>query len=58
MVTEAQLKQMLPKNPYVKHWHKALDVLFPEYDIITPRRMAAFVAQFELQSSIPAQTIL
>ena len=45
MITEAQLKQMLPKNPYVKHWHKALEVLFPEYDIITPRRMAAFVAQ-------------
>lgn len=45
MITVSQLKQLLPKNPYVEHWHHALSELFPEYDISTPRRMAAFIAQ-------------
>lgn len=45
MITQEQLKQLLPKNPYVTHWHKALEQLFPDYEINTPQRMAAFVAQ-------------
>jgi len=45
MITVSQLKQLLPKNPYVEHWHHALSQLFPEYDINTPHRMAAFIAQ-------------
>ena len=40
-----QLKQLLPKNPYVDHWHEALEQLLPDYDINTPQRIAAFVAQ-------------
>lgn len=44
-LTKEQLKQLLPKNPYIDHWHKALAQLFPEYEINTPQRMAAFVAQ-------------
>ena len=44
-ITLAQLKQFLPKNPYVEHWHHALEQLFPDYDINTPKRMAAFLAQ-------------
>ena len=45
MITVSQLKQLLPKNPYVEHWHHALSQLFPEYDISTSHRMAAFIAQ-------------
>jgi putative chitinase len=45
MITISQLKQLLPKNPYVEHWHHALEQLFPDYDINTPKRMAAFIAQ-------------
>ena len=45
MITVSQLKQLLPKNPYVEHWHHALEQLFPDYEINTPRRMAAFIAQ-------------
>ena len=45
MITVSQLKKLLPKNPYVEHWHHALEQLFPDYDINTPQRMAAFVAQ-------------
>ena len=40
-----QLKQLLPKNPYVEHWHKALSQLLPDYEINTPQRVAAFIAQ-------------
>jgi putative chitinase len=45
MITVSQLKQLLPKNPYVEHWHHALEQLFHDYDINTPKRMAAFIAQ-------------
>lgn len=44
-LTLEQLKQLLPKNPYVEHWHKALVQLFPDYEINTPQRMASFIAQ-------------
>ena len=44
-LTLAQLKQIIPKNPYAEHWHRALAQLLPEYDIATPQRMAAFLAQ-------------
>jgi putative chitinase len=40
-----QLKQLLPKNPYVTQWHHALEQLLPEYEINTPQRIAAFIAQ-------------
>jgi putative chitinase len=44
-LTLEQLKKLLPRNPYVQHWHNALSQLFPDYEINTPRRIAAFVAQ-------------
>ncbi len=44
-LTLEQLKQLLPKNPYVEHWHKALAQLLPDYEINTSKRIAAFVAQ-------------
>ena len=39
-----QLKQMV-KNPHIEHWYEAIDQLLPEYDINTPGRVAAFIAQ-------------
>ena len=44
-LTLAQLKQIIPKNPYAEHWHRALAQLLPDYEINTPQRMAAFLAQ-------------
>ena len=32
-LTLEQLKQLLPKNPYVSYWHGALTQLFPDYEI-------------------------
>jgi putative chitinase len=44
-LTIEQLKQLLPKNPYVAQWHRALEQLLPDYGIDTPQRIAAFIAQ-------------
>jgi putative chitinase len=44
-LTLNQLKQIIPKNQYVNYWFEALSQLLPEYQIDTPERMAAFLAQ-------------
>jgi len=43
--TKEQLKEMIPKNPYVDQWFEALSEILPEYEITTPQRVAAFLAQ-------------
>lgn len=54
MLTLAQLKKMIPRNLYAAEWHEALaqpqeelggSTLLDDYDINTPKRIAAFVAQ-------------
>lgn len=44
-LTLQQLQQLIPKNPYVRQWHTALAQLLPDYEINTPQRIAAFIAQ-------------
>lgn len=44
-MTKDQLKQLLPKNPYIDNWYNALSQLLPDYEINTAQRMAAFMAQ-------------
>lgn len=44
-LTKEQLRQLLPKNPYIDQWHSALSRLLPEYEINTTQRIAAFIAQ-------------
>jgi len=43
--TQEKLAQILPKNPYLDHWYKALCEILPDYDINTVPRVAAFLAQ-------------
>lgn len=50
-LTLEQLKQLLPKNPYVTYWHNALKQLLPDYEINTAKRIAAFVAQCSHESA-------
>lgn len=45
VLTLDQLRQLLPRNPNVEAWHDALVQLLPEYEIDTPQRIAAFIAQ-------------
>ena len=44
-ITQQQLSAMLPGNPYIEHWCEALNKILPDYDITTPARIAAFIAQ-------------
>ena len=44
-ITQQQLAQIIPGNPYVDHWCEALNAILPEYEIDTPQRVAAFLAQ-------------
>jgi putative chitinase len=43
--TKEHLGQMIPGNPYLDNWYHALTEILPEYEINTPGRVAAFVAQ-------------
>lgn len=39
------LNQIVPKNPYIEHWHEAIVKILPDYEINTKLRVAAFLAQ-------------
>lgn len=43
--TKDQLQQIIPQNQHLDHWFEALDKILPDYDINTPQRVAAFLAQ-------------
>jgi len=44
-ITQEQLHEIIPNNPYVEHWCEALNKILPDYEIDTPQRVAAFLAQ-------------
>lgn len=50
MITLEQLQQLLPNNKHVEHWHEVLEQLLPDYEINTPQRIAAFIAQCSHES--------
>jgi putative chitinase len=45
VLSREQLAQIIPGNPYLDHWHHALSLALPDYEINTPQRVAAFLAQ-------------
>jgi putative chitinase len=49
--TKQKLGQCIPGNPYVQNWFDALNQLLPDYEINTPKRVAAFVAQCAHESA-------
>ena len=49
--TKEQLHEMIPNNPYVDHWYDAICEILPEYEINTPQRVAAFIAQCAHESA-------
>ena len=44
-ITKEQLQSCIGKNPYLDYWVHALNEILPEYEISTPQRVAAFIAQ-------------
>ena len=44
-LTLDQLKQIVPGNPHVEQWLEALVQILPDYEIDSPQRVAAFLAQ-------------
>ena len=40
-----KLAAMVPGNPYIDHWHEALAMILPDYEINTKPRVAMFIAQ-------------
>lgn len=51
ILTKNQLSQLLPGNSYINEWYEALSQLLPDYDINTPQRIAAFIAQCSHESA-------
>jgi putative chitinase len=50
-LTQEQLQHLIPKNKYVSYWYSALSQLLPDYEINTPKRIAAFIAQCAHESA-------
>jgi len=50
-ITQQQLAQILPGNPYIEHWMDALNKILPDYDISTPQRVAAFLGETYVESA-------
>jgi putative chitinase len=45
MITGAQFKQLFPRSQDPDTWASSMNEVFPTYEINTPRRVAAFLAQ-------------
>lgn len=50
-LTKEQLRELLPRNKFIDNWHEALTQLLPDYEINTPSRVAAFIAQCSHESA-------
>jgi putative chitinase len=44
-ITQQQLGACIGNNPYLEQWTDALNKILPDYEIDTPQRVAAFIAQ-------------
>ena len=51
ILTQNQLSQIIGGNPHVEHWLEVLDKLLDDYEINTPQRVAAFLAQCAHESN-------
>ncbi len=49
-ITATDVSVIAGLNPYIDHWFGALSKLLPDYEINTPKRIAAFIAQCSHES--------
>lgn len=45
------LRQIIPNNPQIEEWYGSLVLFLPQYDITSPDRIAAFLAQCSHESN-------
>ena len=50
-ITQEQLQQLIPRNKYTSYWLGVINQLFPDYEINTPLRQAAWIAQCAHESA-------
>ena len=51
MVTSDILSALAPTNKNIDIWVEAMNTILPKYDIVTPKRLAAFLAQTAHESA-------
>jgi putative chitinase len=51
MVTRDILSVLAPTNKNIDIWVEAMNTILPKYDIVTPKRLAAFLAQTAHESA-------
>ena len=51
MVTSDILSALAPTNKNIDIWVQAMNTILPKYDIVTPKRLAAFLAQTAHESA-------
>lgn len=51
MITQEQLQKIIPKNSSLSIWYSCMEKFFPIYEINTPKRISAFIAQCEVESA-------
>jgi len=51
MIALEQFQDTIGSNPYTEQWLTALNTLLPEYEINTPQRIAAFLAECAHESA-------
>ena len=50
-MTLDQFHAIVPNNPYAEQWVEALEKIWPQYDITTPLRQAAFMGECCVESA-------
>jgi len=50
-ITRDQLEQIIPSNKHLDNWLECLNTILPEYEIDSPERVAAFLAQCAHESA-------
>ena len=51
MITRDILSVLAPTNKNIDVWVEAMNTILPKYDIVTPKRLAAFLAQTAHESA-------
>ena len=51
-MTLDQFNAIVPNNPYAEHWVEALNKIWPDYDITTSQRQAAFIGECCVESAM------